>query len=113
MNYRFPKASRLLHRRQFQRIARQHQSLAGEWILIEKRYRSNAAPSTPTRLGITVTRRYGKAHERNRFKRLIREAFRQCRHRLPLALEINIRPRQSINHLTPAHLIQELTKLLT
>lgn len=31
-----------------------------------------------TRLGITVSKTVGKAHVRNRAKRLIRSAFRQC-----------------------------------
>ncbi|MCR9163953.1 MAG: ribonuclease P protein component [Nannocystaceae bacterium] len=37
----------------------------------------------PTRLGVTVTRKVGAAHERNRIKRLVREVFRQERSRLP------------------------------
>ena len=37
----------------------------------------------PTRLGVTVTRKVGRAHQRNRIKRLVREVFRQERSRLP------------------------------
>ncbi len=37
------------------------------------------------RLGITVTKKCGKAVRRNRWKRLIREAYRQHRHELPAA----------------------------
>jgi ribonuclease P protein component len=37
----------------------------------------------PTRLGVTVTRKVGRAHERNRIKRLVREVFRQERTALP------------------------------
>lgn len=47
------------------------------------------------KLGITVTKKYGKAHERNRFKRLVRESFRLLLSRIPAELEIHIRPRRS------------------
>jgi ribonuclease P protein component len=40
------------------------------------------------RLGVTVTRRFGKATARNRAKRVLREAFRRNKHRLAGALDI-------------------------
>ena len=33
------------------------------------------------RLGVTVSKRFGKAHQRNRIRRLIREAFRTSPYR--------------------------------
>ena len=44
---------------------------------------STAPALRPTRLGVTVTRKVGAAHQRNRIKRLVREVFRQERSRLP------------------------------
>ena len=47
-----------------------------------------------TRLGLSVSRRVGPAVVRNRWKRLIREAFRLSRHELPVGLDLVVRPRK-------------------
>lgn len=48
-----------------------------------------AAPGLPaTRLGVTVTRKVGKAVKRNWIKRLVREAFRREHHALPAGLDM-------------------------
>jgi ribonuclease P protein component len=44
-------------------------------------------------LGITVSKRFGNAVARNRFKRLIREAFRIEQYLLPPGLVIHVLPR--------------------
>ena len=41
-----------------------------------------------TRLGITATRKMGKAVKRNRARRLVREVFRKNKSRIPSSLDI-------------------------
>ena len=47
-----------------------------------------------TRLGLSISRRVGNAVTRNRWKRLIREAFRRQRASLPRGLDLVVRPRR-------------------
>jgi len=48
------------------------------------------------RLGITASRRVGNAVERNRAKRVVREAFRRLRQELPAGLELVVIVRQAL-----------------
>jgi ribonuclease P protein component len=84
----FPKKARVLRNGQFQKIMRAGTKLPGSHILIHYYTRRSELP----KLGITVSKKHGKAHERNRFKRVIREAFRSCQHMLPRGIELNVMP---------------------
>lgn len=65
-----------------------------------------------SRLGVTVSRRYGKAHQRNRFKRMVREAFRLSREQMPKGVDLNVRPRTAAHNATMLTIQNELILLL-
>lgn len=105
---RFPQRLKLKKHAEFQKFFRQGQRVVGRLICID--WRVSGLPET--RLGITASRRYGPAHERNRFKRLVREAFRLARLELPGGLDLNIVPRQLARSASMETIRAELVFLL-
>ncbi|KAF3362103.1 Ribonuclease P protein component [Chlamydiales bacterium STE3] len=99
MSQTYPKSARLRYRRQFEQLARYGHRLKGQWIIVEVRLTNRSKSYCVPRLGITVTKKFGKAHDRNRFKRIVREAFRCCINLLPKGLDLNVRP----NYLHKTH----------
>lgn len=75
----FPKRLRLLRASEFERVFAARNSVANSWLALHGAINNMGHP----RLGITVSRRVGNAVQRNRWKRLLREAFRQSQHDLP------------------------------
>ena len=80
----------------------------GEWIAIEVRPNK----SSSARLGITVTRRYGSSVARNRFKRIVREAFRLCRSQLKQGIDLNVKPRRLANEAKMQNVMNELIRFV-
>ncbi|HEX4412670.1 MAG TPA: ribonuclease P protein component [Lacipirellulaceae bacterium] len=80
-DYRFPKRLKLLKAPEFERVFATRNS-AGNTSLVLYAATNELGHA---RLGITVSRKVGGAVKRNRWKRLLREAFRQSQHDLPAA----------------------------
>jgi ribonuclease P protein component len=109
VKYIFPKTSRLLRSREFRLCAKYGNQRSGHFLHID--VRQTAYPGT--KLGLTVSRRFGKAVMRNRFKRLVREAFRLSQHELPACLHINVHPRAASREATLSDIRQELLSLVS
>jgi len=76
---RFPKKMRLLHAKEFELVFSTRVSAGNSFLVLYGAANDVGHP----RLGLTVPRRVGGAVLRNRWKRLLREAFRLQQHELP------------------------------
>jgi len=100
----FPKASRLLTKHHYQRLYKFGRRFTGKLVTIDFK---NGNASIP-KLGITISKKFGKAHDRNRFKRVVREAFRISADLLPRSIEINISPRFPVPMITRSDILSDL-----
>ena len=92
----FSKADRLLKRSQFIELSKFGKKAQNkQFLIIYVPSRVNR-----TRLGITVSKKVGKAIERNRVKRHIREFFRLHRHTISGFWDMNIIARQEAAGIT-------------
>ena len=88
-----PKATRLAKRREFLRVYESGRKLFSRYCVLF--YAANGL--THSRIGITATKKLGKANVRNRLKRWTRETYRRERDPLhldaqPVDFVINIKP---------------------
>ena len=89
VDQRFGAKYRLRRKADFQRAYQRHRAVS-DGLLLVYACENDLAHS---RLGMSVSRKVGKAVERNRWKRLIREAFRLHREELPIGLDLIVIPK--------------------
>jgi ribonuclease P protein component len=74
---------RLSRAAEFERVYRQGRSQANRFLVLYWFPRGGKAHEHEPRLGVSVSRKVGGAVDRNRVKRLLREAFWACADDLP------------------------------
>ena len=103
---RFLRKHRIRRRGDFQRAFRRRASASDRRLLIFGHENGLGHP----RLGLSVSRKVGGAVVRNRWKRMIREAFRLSRPKLPQGIDLVVIPRPGAEP-ELAGLIESLTAL--
>ncbi|MCA9265000.1 MAG: ribonuclease P protein component [Planctomycetales bacterium] len=103
-----PKTHRLRSRAEFQRVFKAKTSAADPTLIVYG-LPNNLGHS---RLGLVVSRKVGKAVVRNRWKRLLREAFRRQRAEIPPGIDYVVLPRAGVKPLwsNVAKSLQQLTR---
>src|SRR5436190_24082143 len=75
----------------FRRVYERRRSVSDNWLIVYAC--ENRLPHL--RLGLSVSRKVGAAVQRNRLRRLYREAFRLSRSEMPVGLDLVLIPRTS------------------
>jgi len=109
--------SRLQKHADFLRVyaaARKHQSASMSWFLAPQTLPAPADTAVPraARVGLTVGKVIGKAHERNRIKRRMREALRRNVDLLPPGFDLVFHPRRNVLTQEFAQLEREIVRIL-
>lgn len=89
-SFRFRKHEHLRRPADFRRVYERRRSVSDNWLIVYAC--ENDLPYL--RLGLSVSRKMGGAVERNRLRRLYREAFRLTRHEMPAGLDLILIPRR-------------------
>ncbi len=88
----FPRGLRLLRKADFERVLRRGVRCANGTLVVWLHPNGLDRP----RFGLIVSRRHGGAVQRNRQKRVLREAFRHCWRRLPAGCDLVCSPQPGV-----------------
>lgn len=103
-----PRSARLRRPRDFRRIYARGRRVRGRQLIVVAWRRREAGH----RVGLSVSKEHGRAVRRNKIKRILREAFRLTRPRLPGQYDLILIPQKGAGKLCLADLQVELEHLL-
>ena len=109
--FSFPKEQRIAKRSDFKRTYDAGRKHFGKHVVLF----ASGNELGVTRIGITATKKVGKAHDRNRLKRWVREIYRTHRESVGLGkapLDIVVNLKASANRATFEEFSGDLTRLL-
>ncbi len=110
---RRPKRGRLSRSAEFERVYRQGRSVGNRFLVLYSFPRSSAGePADGARLGVSVSRKVGGAVERNKVKRLLREAFGTLAERLPDDQDVVVVARPEVRELAERDGLDGVTREL-
>ena len=108
-NEAFPPDARIKKRRDFLRIQGRSPRMWGRCFI----YCIEEGRSENVRLGITCSRKVGKAVQRNQIKRWVREVFRRHQHLFPRPVSIVLTAKRSVDSFSYATIRDEFVDVFT
>lgn len=105
----FPRAFRIQKSEDFRKVYDEGNSVKSDKFAVF--FLNKEDISQPARLGITVTRRFGKSVQRNRAKRLVREAFRHLHPQLEKGMDIVVNVRSGVRDTSFSIVKKDLERL--
>jgi ribonuclease P protein component len=106
LSFPFPQEMRLKKKGDFSLLQKNSKRKVGSFICLD------AKEGKGCKLGISASKKYGSSVERNRFKRLVREAFRMLAPTMQKPLLLHIVPRQKAKNATMHHIRKEMLELI-
>ncbi|MEI6242511.1 MAG: ribonuclease P protein component [Chlamydiota bacterium] len=86
MRFTFPKTLRLRKREEYLRLGEKKNVYRSKWVSISYK------KENLTKMGLTISSKFGSSVERNRCKRLLKEVFRNSQHKIPYPIHCNVYP---------------------
>ena len=93
-------------------VARKRQSASMSWFLARQIDETGGEPPAGPRVGLTAGKVLGKAHERNRIKRRMREVLRRHSGLIPTGYDLILHPRRAVLTMEFAKLEAEVVRIL-